>query len=121
MSDDDTDSAELRLAKKIRAEGEQLKQSAAADLEQARYERGQVEHARRLMEQTEKLITEREQRLLQLGEPQLVEREQAAEQKLAEAKALLAEFNTTKNEAYHAFIAIDRREREALAARQAKE
>jgi len=117
MSDDDSDSAELRLAKKIRAEGEQLKQSAAADLEQARYERGQVEHARRLMEQTEKLITEREQRLLQLGEPQLVEREQAAEQKLAEAKALLAEYRNDKHEAAKYLLAS--RDREALAARRA--
>jgi hypothetical protein len=116
MSDDKHMTVELRLAKAYREEGEQLRKEAAADLEAARYERGQAEHAKRLIEQTEKLLTEREQRLLQLGEPQLVAREQEADAKLKQAQQLMAEYSNTKHEAAAALVAINKRE--AAAARQ---
>ena len=121
MSDDEHMTVELRLAKAIRAEGEQLKKSAAADLEAARDEHARAARCLRDTQELERNIAARERKLKELGEPEFGAREQAVEQKLAEAKALLAEFSTTKNEAYHAYIAIDRREREALAARQVKE
>jgi hypothetical protein len=115
MKDDDT-----TLALKFRAEAEALRKQAAADLEAARYEHEMAERRHRDVAELEANISRREAKLRELGELEFVAREQAAEQKLADARKLMAEFSATKNEAYHAYIAIDRREREA-AARQAKE
>ena len=116
MSDDEHMTVELRLAKAYREEGEKLRQQAAADLESARYERGQIEHTRHRIEQTERGIAERERRLQQLGEAELVRREQEADAKLKQAQQLLAEFNSTKHEAARALVEINKRE--AAAARQ---
>jgi hypothetical protein len=91
-----TDSTELRLAKVYREEGDKLREQANADLEAARYERGQIEHAKRIMEQTERSIAARERKLKELGEPELVAREQAAEAKLAEVQELLSQYDKEK-------------------------
>ena len=115
------ESLELRLARAAYAEAEQLRKRAVADLAAAKDEHARAARCLRDTQELERNISARERKLKELGEPEFVAREQAVEQKLAEAKALLAEFSTTKNEAYHAYIAIDRREREALAARQVKE
>jgi hypothetical protein len=106
-----TDSTELRLAKMYREEGDKLREQANVDLEAARYERGQIEHAKRIMEQTEQSIAARERKLKELGEPELVAREQAAEAKLAEAKALLASYSNDKHAAAIALQQIDAREK----------
>jgi hypothetical protein len=108
MSDDD--SLELKLAKLARDEAEQHRKAAAADLEKATYERGQIEHAKRIMEQTERSIAAREQHLKELGEPELVAREQAAETKLAEAKTLLAQYQADRHAAAIALQQINERE-----------
>jgi hypothetical protein len=108
---------ELKLAKAAYAEAEQIKKAAEQDRAAAEYERGQIEHAKRLIEQTEKSVAAREQRLAQLNEAELVAREQAVEQKLAEAKALLAEYRNDKHEAAKYLLAS--RDREAAAARRA--
>jgi hypothetical protein len=105
------DSTELRLAKMYREEGDKLRGQANADLEAARYERGQIEHAKRIMEQTERSIAERERKLKELGEPELVAREQAAAAKLAEAKALMATYNNDKHAAAIALQQINEREK----------
>jgi hypothetical protein len=105
------DSTELRLAKMYREEGDKLREQASADLEAARYERGQIEHAKRTMEQTERSIAVREQKLKELGEPEFAAREQAAEAKLAEAKTLLAQYSADRHGAAIALQQINEREK----------
>jgi hypothetical protein len=111
-----TDSTELRLAKMYREEGDKLREQANADLEAARYERGQAEHAKRLTEQMERSIAAREQKLKELGEPELVAREQA----VAEREQAVAEREQAFDKGkYEALINLnqsferDKREREA--------
>jgi hypothetical protein len=89
-----------------RAEAERLNREAAEyhaaaekKLADANYALGQSEHRRREIAEIEKSVAERERRLAQLNETDFIAREKAAEQKLAEAKALLAEFNNTRHEA----------------------
>jgi hypothetical protein len=113
MSDDE--SLELKLARQARDEAEQHRKAAAADLEQARYERGQAEHAKRLIEQTERGIAERERWLAQHNEADLVAREQAVAAKFAEAQDLLARYDNDRHAAAIALQKINERE---LAARQ---
>jgi hypothetical protein len=107
---EDSDTVELRLAKSYRNEAEQIKKAAEQDLEAARYERGQIEHAKRIMEQTERSIAARERKLKELGEPELVAREQAAEAKLAEAKDLMSRYDNDKHSAAIALQQINERE-----------
>jgi hypothetical protein len=88
----------------MRAEAARLAEEAAADRKAAaedraaaEYERGQAEHRLRTVMATERGIAEREQKLKELGEPQLVAREKAADAKLAEAKALMADYDAAKH------------------------
>jgi hypothetical protein len=115
MSDDD----ETTLALKFRAEGEALRKQAAADLEAARSEHEMVERRHRDVAELEANISRREAKLKELGEDVLLAREQAAEQKLAEAKAVMADFNSTRHGAARALIEIDKREKAAAARREA--
>ena len=94
-----TDSTELRLARAYRDEAEQIKKAAEQDLEAARYERGQIEHAKRIMEQTERSIAAREKKLKELGEPELVAREKATADKLKQAQELMKAYNNDKHAA----------------------
>jgi hypothetical protein len=94
-----TDSTELRLARAYRDEAEQIKKAAEQDLEAARYERGQAEHAKRVMEQLEASISKREQALKQAGEPEFLARVAAADKALADAKALMATYSNDKHAA----------------------
>jgi hypothetical protein len=95
-----TDSTELRLARAYRDEAEQIKKAAEQDLEAARYERGQADHRHRLIADLEKSVAAREARLLnELSEGQLLAREKAADAKLTEAKALMADYNNDKHAA----------------------
>jgi hypothetical protein len=103
-----TDGTELRLAKMYREEGDKLREQANADLEAARYERGQAEHAKRLTEQMERSIAARERKLKELGEPELVAREQAAEAKLAEAQELHSQYDKEKYAALRVLTAEER-------------
>jgi hypothetical protein len=106
-----TDSTEVRLARAYRDEAEQIKKAAEQDLEAARYERGQADHAKRLTEQMERSIAVRERKLKELGEPELVAREKAVEAKLAEAKDLMSRYDNDKHAA--AIYLRQRSEREA--------
>jgi hypothetical protein len=108
MSDD---TLELKLARQAYAEAEQIKKAAEQDLEAARYERGQIEHAKRIMEQTERSIATRERKLKELGEPELVSREKAADAKLKEAQQLMKDYDASKHSAAIALQQINEREK----------
>jgi len=97
MSDDD--SAELKLAKKIRAEAEQLKKSAPADLEAAKDEHARAARCLRDTQELEKNLARREEALRKAGEPDFVRREQEAAKALADAKALMAAYSNDKHAA----------------------
>src|SRR6516164_9909865 len=93
----DDESVELRLARAYRDEGERLRKAAEQDLEAARYERGQAEHRLRTMEQMERSISERERKLKELGEPELVAREKAAADKLKQAQQLMKAYDADRH------------------------
>jgi hypothetical protein len=109
MTDDG--SLELRLARAAYAEAEQIKKAAERDLEAARYERGQIEHAKRTMEQLEASISRREEALRKAGEPEFIARVAAADKALAEAKALKADYDAAKHGAAIALQQINEREK----------
>jgi hypothetical protein len=110
---DDVETLELKMAKAAYAAAEEMKKVAAQDRAAAEYERGQAEHAKRLMEQMERSIAARERKLKELGEPELVAREQAAAAKLAEAQSLLSEYSADRHAAARALHEINERERRA--------
>jgi hypothetical protein len=115
MSNDEP-SLELKLARAAYAEAEQIKKAAERDLGAARYERGQIEHAKRTMEQLDASIRRREEALRKAGEPEFVARMAAADKALAEAKAIKADYDATKHGAARALVEINEREkREATA------
>jgi hypothetical protein len=105
-----TDSTELRLAKMYREEGDKLRERANADLEAARYERGQIEHAKHIMEQTERSIAARERWLEQHDEAKVRAIVAAADAKLAEAKDLMSRYDNDKHGAAIALQQINERE-----------
>jgi hypothetical protein len=114
-----TDSTELRLARAYRDEAEQIKRAAEQDLEAARYERGQAEHRLRTTEQMERSIPARERKLKELGEAELVAREQAAKAKLKEAQELMKDYSSDKHAAARAIAEINERERREKSERAA--
>ena len=91
-----TDSTELRLAKMYREEGDKLREQANADLEAARYERGQAEHAKRLTEQIERSIAARERHLKELNEDALLARERAVTERETAADERDAQWDKEK-------------------------
>jgi hypothetical protein len=110
MSDNEP-SLELKLARAAYAEAEQIKKAAEQDRAAAEYDRGQIEHAKRTMEQLDASIRRREQKLKELGEPEFVAREKAADDKLKEAKALLAQYHADRHGAAIALQQINEREK----------
>jgi hypothetical protein len=113
---DDEPSLELRLARAAYAEAEKLKKAAEQDRAAAEYQLGQVDHRLRTMEQLERSIAARERKLKELGEPEFVAREKAAEAKLAEAKALMATYSNDRHAAAIALTQINEREKREQAA-----
>jgi predicted translin family RNA/ssDNA-binding protein len=105
------DSTELRLAKAYREEAEQIKKAAEQDLEAARYERGQADHARRSAEDNLRAAAECKQWLEQHDEAKVRAIVADAEQKLAEAKALKADYDAAKHGAAIALQQINEREK----------
>src|SRR5262249_2167958 len=80
-------------AQRLRDEAAELNATADRKLRDANYAFGQVEHRHRIIADFERSVAQREQRLLnELSEPKLIEREKAAEAKLAEAKDLMARY-----------------------------
>ena len=85
-------------AKRLRAEAQRLRDEAAEHNAQAdrklrdgNYALGQAEHRHRLIADLERSVAQREAKLVELGEGKLLERE-----KLAEAKALMADYDKEK-------------------------
>jgi hypothetical protein len=107
---DDNEPLDLKLARQTYAEAERMKKAAEQDRAAAEYERGQIEHAKRIMEQTERSLAARERKLKELGDPELVAREKAAEAKLTEAKALLSQYSADRHAAAIALQQINERE-----------
>jgi hypothetical protein len=102
MSDDTGYLQAKRLqaeAQRLRDEAAELNATADRKLRDGNYALGQARHTEAIVAQTERSISAREQKLKELGEDTLLAREQAADAKLAEAKALMAEFNNTRHEA----------------------
>ena len=107
----DTDSVELKLAKAIRTEAEQHHKAGDEAFAKAEYERGQIEHAKRLIEQTERGIAARERWLEQHDEAKVRAIVAGAEQKLAEAQELMKDYDKEKHAA--AIYLRQRSERDA--------
>jgi hypothetical protein len=105
------ESLELRLARQAYAEAEQIKKAAEQDRAAAEYDRGQAERSLRECQVLEKSIAARERRLVELGEPKLIEREKAAEAKLKEAQAVMKDYNATRHGAAKALVEINEREK----------
>ena len=113
MSGDD----ELKTAQRLRDEAAQFHAGAQKKLADAEYKLGQAEHRLENVAQLERSISERERKLKELGEPEFVAREQAAEAKLAEAKALMADFDRERHAAainLNQLIEHDKREFAAM-------
>jgi hypothetical protein len=87
MTDDD-DTVELRLARAYRDEGGKLRKQAAADLEAARYERGQAEHRLRTAEDNLRAAAECKRWLEQHDEAKVRAQVAAADSSLTAAFAL---------------------------------
>src|SRR6516225_3653810 len=96
---EDSDTVELRLARAYRDEGDKLRKQAAADLEAARYERGQGEHARRTGEDHNRAATERVRWLEQHDEAKVRAIVAAAEAKLKQAQELMKDYDKEKHAA----------------------
>ena len=105
------DSTELRLAKLYREEGDKLREQANADLEAARYERGQAEHAKRLTEQMERSIAARERWLEQHDEAKVRAVVAAADDKLKQAQELMAQYRADYHQAAISLNQINEREK----------
>src|SRR6516225_9060563 len=101
--------AEMKIAKAYRDEGDQLRKQATAELNEARELRDRSARDRQDIAEAEAAISRRERRLAQLNEAALIEREQAVAAKLAEAKALLAQYSADRHGAAIALQQIDAR------------
>jgi hypothetical protein len=106
-----------------RAEAERLRAEAAADrkaaeeaLAKAEYERGQADHRRREIAEIEKSVAKREAALKAAGEPEFLARQAAAEKALADAQALMKQYNADWHAGAIAFQQINEREKAALGA-----
>jgi hypothetical protein len=80
-------------AQRLRDEAAELNATADRKLRDGNYALGQAQHRLDTVAQMERSIAAREQKLKELGEPELVAREQAAAAKLAEAQELLSQYD----------------------------
>ena len=123
LGDADDIAKELNEARKTKKEAEDAAKAAAADLETARYERGQAEHATRTAAAQSTANQQRERDLrgheaelararnsfqqeaanwkanYEQREAELAARERDAEQKLATAQRLMASYDEAKHQA----------------------
>jgi len=113
---DDNDTVELRLARAYRDEAEQIKKAAEQDLEAARYERGQADFRQRTAEDHNRAAGERVRWLEEHDEAKVRALVAAAEQKLADAKALMADYDAARHGAMISLQRIDAREQAERAA-----
>jgi hypothetical protein len=99
MSDDTGYLEAKRLhaeAQRLRDEAAELNASADRKLRDGNYALGQAKHRLDTVAQMERSIAERERKLQELGEPELVAREQAASASLAAAQELLSQYDKEK-------------------------
>src|SRR5690242_18484144 len=99
MTDDADEPVELRLARAKLAEAEQHHKAGDEAFAKAAYERGQIEHAKRLIEQTERLVAQRERKLKDLNEDALLARERAVAEREAAARERDALWDQAKYQA----------------------
>jgi hypothetical protein len=110
MSDTAPDATTLAL--KFRAEGEALHKAAAQERAAAEAAHAMAERRHRDCAELEANVSRRERRLKEeLNEPALLERERIAEAKLAEAKALMADYKKDWHAGVIAFQQINEREK----------
>ena len=95
----DADSTELRLARAYRDEAEQIKKAAKQDRAAAEYDRGQAARSLAEIQELEKSIAAREQRLTERGIADLDRREKEVKEALAEIKTLTAAYSKDKHAA----------------------
>jgi hypothetical protein len=105
------DSTELRLAKLYREEGDKLREQANADLEAAKYERGQAEHRLAIVAQMERSIAARERWLEQHDEAKVRAVVAAADDKLKQAQELMAQYRADYHQAAISLNQINEREK----------
>jgi hypothetical protein len=98
-------------AQRLRDEAAEHNAQADVKLRDGLYALGQARHTQATVAQTERSISAREQKLKELGEPEFLAREKAAEAKLAEAKALLAQYSADRHGAAIALQQINEREK----------
>jgi hypothetical protein len=108
---EDSDTVELRLARAYRDEAERIKKAAEQDRAAAEYERGQAEHARRTAEDHNRAAAEDKRWLEQHDEAEVRAIVAAADKKLEEAKAIMADYNAAKHGAARALVEINEREK----------
>jgi hypothetical protein len=104
-------------AQRLRDEAAELNARADVKLRDGNYKLGQAEHRHKEIAAMERSIAEREQHLKELGEPELVAREQAVEAKLKEAQELMASVDKEKHAAavnLNQLIEHDKREFAAM-------
>ena len=97
-------------AQRLRDEATELNATADIKLRDGNYALGQARHRHKEISDMERSISERERKLKELGEPEFVAREQAAEAKLAEAKDLMSRYDNDKHSAAIALQQINERE-----------
>jgi hypothetical protein len=95
-------------AQRLRDEAAELNATADRKLRDANYNLGQVRHTQKELADLERGLAAREQKLKELGEPELVAREQAAQAKLAEAQELLSQYDKEKYAALRVLTAEER-------------
>jgi hypothetical protein len=94
-----TDDGETLEARRLRQEAAEANAAAEKKLAEADYKLGQAEHRLRMVEAIERGIAEREQRLLQLGEPQLVARARELDDKQKRIEELTALYDKDRHAA----------------------
>ena len=96
---------------RMRTEAEVLRKRTAEDRAAADYALGQAEHRLKTVQATEAGISARETQARRSSKSRRsLEREKAADAKLAEAKAVMAQYSADKHGAARALIAINERE-----------
>jgi hypothetical protein len=117
MSDDTGYLEAKRLnaeAQRLRDEAAELNATADRKLRDGNYALGQAKHRLDTVAQMERSIAERERKLKELGESDLVAREKAAAAKLKQAEDLMKEYRADYHQAAISLNQINAREKAEL-------
>jgi hypothetical protein len=107
MSDD----GDLITLQRLRDEAAADRKAAQRLRDEAAYDRGQIEHAKRTAEDHNRAAGERVRWLEQHDEAKVRALVAAADKKLAEAQAVMKDYNATKHGAAVALVQINEREK----------